>query len=93
MAGVTTAGWYLSHWLSIGGGGIMTRVGNQTVFMDHPEQDYYLIIYVIFIPVLIIFMLMRSIAITKVSKVVESLLYYHHHHHLFLHADTLNYSI
>ncbi|XP_005100698.1 multidrug resistance-associated protein 5 [Aplysia californica] len=69
VAGVTTAGWYLTYWLEQGGGDSNMTMGNITLpsmrVVDHPDKNTYLGIYASFIPLLIVLMLMRSLLLTK----------------------------
>ncbi|BFZ00219.1 hypothetical protein BsWGS_03257 [Bradybaena similaris] len=71
VAGVTTAGWYLSYWLEQGGGNTTMIQGNLSIpsnrVIDHPDLEMYLLIYAAFIPVLIISTLLRSFSLMKAT--------------------------
>ncbi|CAL1543597.1 unnamed protein product [Lymnaea stagnalis] len=71
VAGVTTAGWYLSYWLEQGAGNQTLVVDNATItntrVVDNPDLGIYLMIYAGFIPLLIIVTIVRSFSITKAA--------------------------
>lgn len=79
VAGVATAGWYLTFWLRQGGGNTTLAVANLTMLsprvVDHPDLDKYLLIYGAFLPALMLALVFKCLSLMKTSVKASSCLH------------------